>query len=77
MEEGHLLKMIHQKGSDTHNKNFLFINDTRGGLSYKPGHGGFVRSPRHDLDLSFEFFLLLLREINDDDDDDDDDKNKR
>ena len=28
---------------------FLFINDSRGGLSYKPG--GFLRSPRHYLDL--------------------------
>ena len=34
---------------------FLFINDSRGGLSHKPG--GFLRSPRHYLDLKFDCFL--------------------
>ena len=49
---------------------FLYINDSRGGPSHKPG--GFLRSPRYYLKLKFYCFLLL-RQINDDDDDDDDD----
>ena len=50
---------------------FLYTNDSRGGLSHKLG--GFLRSPRHYLELQCVCFILL-RQINDDDDDDDDDE---
>ena len=47
---------------------FPIINNNRGGLSYKPG--GFLRSPRHYLQLKCNSFNLQWQ-INDDDDDDD------
>ena len=49
---------------------FLFINDSRGGLCYKPS--GFFRSPRHYCKFYHSLFIST-RQINDDDDDDDDD----
>ena len=41
---------------------FLFIDDNRGGLYYKPS--GFLRSPRHYCKFYYSSLFILIRQIN-------------